>query len=72
LKLKKNNKERIIMENEKCGCNSEKIYEKPLKKIKKDIGCGCEIETEEPPVEKPNENENCGCGSADKKTDKSE
>ena len=60
------------MENEKCGCNSEKIYEKPLKKIKKDIGCGCEIETEEPPVEKPNENENCGCGSADKKTDKSE
>ncbi len=61
------------MENEKCECNSEKIEEKPSKKIKENIGCGCEIETEEPSVE-PNENEDCGCGcgSADKKTDKSD
>ena len=60
-----------IMENEKCGCNTEKIDENPVKKIKENIGCGCKIETIEPPVEKPKENENCGCRSSDKTTDKS-
>ncbi len=61
------------MENEKCGCNTEKIDEKPVNKIKENIGCGCEIETVKPQVEKSKENENCGCGcgSADKKTGKS-
>jgi len=29
------------MENEKCGCNSEKIDEKPVKKPNKNENCGC-------------------------------